>query len=75
MEPLGQSDFSRELHRLHRQHLAARASKDQAAIDEAIDAFAVFWRYTRAQRLDDYFAQQETACISTETSKSRSNAS
>jgi hypothetical protein len=58
--PASQSDFVRELQRLHQAHLAALHTKDPEQIDEAVEALTLFLRYSNAGRLPEYFASRRS---------------
>jgi hypothetical protein len=55
-----QSDFIREMERLHKAQAAAVEAQDQEAFDEATDALALFLRYNGDGRLAEYFTSRQT---------------
>lgn len=64
MSGASQTDFIREMQRLHDAHLIALRTKDEDAIAHAADDLALFLNYSRTGRLQEYLAlkvaQQET---------------
>lgn len=57
MESPKQSDFIREMQRLHAAQVAANATKDPEAIAQAAHDLTVFLRYSGAGRLGEYWAR------------------